>query len=89
VHLLLGCLGVVAIVIGILAIAVVATMAVKKSPSGGSGSLSAAMLTAQSILDPDKKHAAEAIQVQREDEDHAGDDPDDENVSEHDEVSRS
>lgn len=76
-NLLLGILAILGIVLAvgfIVAVAVVALM--RDKHRGTSGTLSTAALEIQSILEPDKKKAAETMQAmqEREEEDQAGDD---------------
>jgi hypothetical protein len=67
-----------AILAAIVALTSLAIRAIVRDRSHGtSGSLSSAMLNVQSLLEPEKRHAAESIQAEREagDEDPGGDPP--------------
>jgi hypothetical protein len=73
--------GIAALLVSFAAIVAVTALAVRAitrdRSHGTSGSLSSAMLNVQSLLEPEKRHAVESIQAEREDgnEDPGGDPP--------------
>ncbi|MGZ5494467.1 MAG: hypothetical protein ACXW3E_14485 [Thermoanaerobaculia bacterium] len=76
--LLFGIAALLAIFAAIVAVTALAVGAISRDRRHGtSGSLSSAMLNVQSLLEPEKRHAAESIQAEREDgdEDPGGEPP--------------
>jgi hypothetical protein len=76
--LLFGIAALLAIFAAIVALTALGIRAIIRDRSRGtSGSLSSAMLNVQSLLEPEKRHAAESVQAEREDgdEDPGGDPP--------------
>ena len=76
--LLFGIAVLLAILAAIVVVTALAIRAIVRDRSRGtSGSLSSAMLNVQSLLEPERRHAVESIQAEREDgdEDPGGDPP--------------
>lgn len=69
--LVLGFLAIVAIVILVIVLAALAIQAIvrDRGQHGTSGSLSAAMLNVQSLLEPEKRHVVEQKEAEEESED--------------------
>jgi hypothetical protein len=66
---LLGVIVVAAVITGL------AVGAIRRDPRRGSGTLGRSVLEVQSLFEPEKRHAAESMRAEREDESEAGDDP--------------